>query len=473
MADINVEQLAQELGVPIDAEKPIESIKSVWSAMKEKSDKAGAVDERLAKMEGMMQGLAGHTDGAGDPNGTTPGGHAKDTDVMRRAQDELIRAKTLPGLDELDRFLYGGPPVDEQVKALQDFNDLCLVMDYGRRQRNASLQSMDFYKRTMSAAPALQKALTSDGSTGAGVDWVPTAFSGQVWEDLRLQTLVADNLVQIDMPTEAFKLPYKSGSATPYLTQQATNMTLSQFTTGNDTLDAVGFGCALQFSGEMAEDSVSAVLPLVRADLATTLAEALENCLVNGDTTGSHMDSDTTGATDVRKGFKGFRKLALAGAIKVDGGTFSVAVLRSARKAMKKYGVNPANLMWVVGTSGLMTMMGLTEILTMEKYGANATLVTGELARIDGIPVVPSGMIREDLNASGVFDNSTKTKTCMHLVHKRQVLLGTRRRVTIEDDRFILGDYVIVVGKARWAFAPRIAVSADFPTQCIVYNVTS
>jgi len=52
-------------------------------------------------------------------------------------------------------------------------------------------------------------------------------------------------------------------------------------------------------------------------------------------------------------------------------------------------------------------------VRTVDKYGQFATVLNGELGKIDGIPVIVSEKIRENLNASGVYDGTTTTKTLL------------------------------------------------------------
>ena len=468
MADINILDLGKELGFEVDANDPIGSMKRAADMLREKAAKADetqAVDKRLASLEDALKGLANADNAGGEP--PKPGDKGTDPETGRRAQEVLAKAKITPAQHELSAIMDRLPRDDEE-KALHDFNDLAFLMS---RVKGVPVQSLPFFQKTIERSPALQKTMTSDGSAGYGVDWVPTGFSAQIWEDIRLKTLVGSNLVGVNMPTLAYKMPYKAGSATAYLTAQATDISPSDFTTGADTLTAVGFGCAIKFSGEMDEDSVAPIMPVVRMDIADTLAEGLENALLNGDNASTNQDG-VTGTTDVRKAWDGFRFLSLANSeTYADLGTFSTDNLRALRAKMGKYGINPNDLMWVTGPAGWHKFLNLDEVTTMDKYGAAATILSGEIGKFDGIPIVVSGQIKENLNASGVYDTSTTDNTVVHLINKRLFYLGYRRGVTIEDDRFILGDYQLVVGKARWAFEPRITVSATYPTAVIGYNV--
>jgi len=67
--------------------------------------------------------------------------------------------------------------------------------------------------------------------------------------------------------------------------------------------------------------------------------------------------------------------------------------------------------------SGFIQMLGITEVITMDKFGSKATILNGQLAQFDGSPVMVSEFMRQDLNTSGVYDGTTETDTEILLVH--------------------------------------------------------
>lgn len=478
MADFDLTAFCKEHGIPTEGVDPQEALKSAFDTLKGKANLSADLQTTLKALETGLEGVTSSVAGLKETQdqlaekveqaNTTL---SADPDTGRRAQAAIMGAKTFPkGADEVNAVMRRAPQ-DDFEKSLHDFNDTALLL---ASVKGCKVSELKFWGDTMQKSPVFADSLMSD-SAGDGLEWVPTLFSGQVWQDIRLQTLIASNLMNIDLPSPDFKLPYKTGQGTVYLTEQAANMTVSQFGTAADTISAKGIGAAMAFSGEMAEDSIIAVMPLIRIDLATSIAEAIEGCIINGDSDGTHLDSDIQAGSAAHpwKGWNGYRKLCLAAAeTKVDASSFGTTALRAARKKMGKYGLNPADLMWVPGVSGYNSFLGISEVLTMEKYGANATLLTGELGRFDGIPIVPSGQMRENLDANGVY-NAAGTKTATLLINKRWGVFGTRRRLTIEDDRFILGDYTLVVAKTRVGFIPRIGIGAANPAAVILYNTAS
>ena len=106
------------------------------------------------------------------------------------------------------------------------------------------------------------------------------------------------------------------------------------------------------------------------------------------------------------------------------------------RKQMGKYGTSPKELAWVVGPSVYAQMLNIDEVATLEKFGPQATILSGALAVFRGIPIIVSEFVRENLNASGVYDGTTTNRTVCHLANIRRFYLGLRRpiRVKVQQD---------------------------------------
>lgn len=320
------------------------------------------------------------------------------------------------------------------------------------------------------------KALTSTGS-GTGDEFVPTDLSAELQRRMYLSSdliaLLSQN--EIAMPSQPYELPLSKTRPTFYLnSSENTATTASDPGSGKITLDAKKLMAEVLFSYELDEDSIIPILPWLLEELGLAAAEAMESAVINGDTAATHQDSDTNGVTNAaEKSYNGFRKLALAiTGLKKDlsTGGLSDANLRSLKKALKRWGVKPADLILLCGVNGQNDLEGLSEVSTVDKFGQNATILTGVLPKWRGVPIVTSAGTREDLNASGVFDNTTTTKGSILLINRREFLLGRRREFTVETDRDISKQQTKVVASFRRAFIPRETPSATITTVAIGYN---
>lgn len=321
--------------------------------------------------------------------------------------------------------------------------------------------------------------LTSS-SAGYGDEFVPTDLSAELQRRLYLASDLYAAMVaqEIDMPTADYTFPITTTRASYYLeTTEGTDATGSKLGTGGVTLNSRKIMACVPFSYELQEDSIVPILPWIEQTLAEGAAATLESMIINGDTTATHMDSDTElVAKAPERAWKGLRKLALAVAgLKVDlaTGGISAANVRSLKKALGKYGSDTKNLILLVGVKGYNDLLGISEVLTAEKAGPSATILTGKLASIYNIPIIASEAARENLNASGVFDNSTTTKGSVVMFNKRGFLLGRRREFMLETEPNRKGQTIDVIASLRKAFSPVETPSATVPTVAIGYNYTA
>lgn len=326
----------------------------------------------------------------------------------------------------------------------------------------------------------LRKAMA--GATTVGLEFMPRELSRSLIEFIRLELRVAALHDRVTMTSDVFDLPLEGADVLPYLAAEAlTDNTSTESekigartpATAKVTLDSQKLAVRTVWSSELDQDSIISVSDYVRRKLAQALANGVEDATINGDSAGAHMDSDVTAATDHRKAWNGYRNLALSAA-SVDGGNTAATLvnLRAVRRAMGKYGINPAKLAWVVGIKTYNDLMNISEVTTVEKYGSQATILTGELARVDGIPVIVSEFQREDLNATGVHDGITTNRTVAQLVHRDAFVYGDRLSVTVKSAEQIETDQLIVVTKQRVDFKP----TQDATTQKIVgrlYNLAA
>lgn len=304
----------------------------------------------------------------------------------------------------------------------------------------------------------LRKTLGTD-VVGEGAEWVPEGFSATLIEEVRLALRVAALHGRVDMPRNPFIIPGHNRAVTARLVGEGqTPSTSGSVGTRQIMLNAKKLMAWIPFPYELDEDSAIAILPVVRQDLVNALADAQETATINGDTATTHQDADVTDADDPRKAWDGYRKLSVGD---IDLATFNIQALRQIRKAMGKYGVQPSRLAWVTSVSGYMAMMGTSEVLTLDKYGDKATVLTGELGKLDGIPIIVSEFVREDLNASGVYDGVTTDRTEILLVYRPGFVYGDRRQVLVETDRQIKAQTVDVVTSQRLDFQARYDTSTE------------
>jgi len=312
---------------------------------------------------------------------------------------------------------------------------------------------LDTYFGKHVLAPAI-KAFGSTVSSG-GDEWVPTAISSSYIDEYQLERVLEQRVKVIAMPTNPFDIPAVAAGSTARKATEGTIMTAGQFTTKKLTVSAVKLAEYYEIPEELNEDSAPDFLAAGRDHVVKAQKNAVETALINGDDDGTHIDSDTqAGAADLaEKIWKGWRRQALANSANDVCVDFTNAVadetkLTSIRAAMGKFGKNEKELVWIVGTSVYTQMLNFDTVVTIDKFGPMATVLQGALAAWQGIPIVCSEYMREDLNASGVYDGVTMTQGAMLLVNMTRWYLGNRRPIQIKvmqdlpyHDRWLMASY--------------------------------
>lgn len=279
-------------------------------------------------------------------------------------------------------------------------------------------------------APKLKAFGTGVATEGA--EWVPTAISSQFIEEFELERQVATLVRSMPMPTNPFQLPVQENVTKARIQAESGTISSANFNTDSIEFDATKLAEFTVLPEELNEDSAPAILALARREVVEAQGRAIEDSMLNGDDTAT-MDSDIGGATDNRRAWKGYRKLAIDNSATQDFTNAAVSLVnaRAMRTAMGKFGVNVRQLAWIASPKIYNQMLGLDEVTTVEKFGQQATILQGALAALDGIPITISEFARDDLNASGVHDGVTVDRSVLYLVNHTRFMLGVRRPIRV------------------------------------------
>ena len=388
------------------------------------------------------------------------------TDWSTKARSYVLR-RSYDGLEDImdinDMVYMAGLAISHQKK--QNYFDVVKGLD-----------SFKLLNTVIQNDSELSKAL----DTSQNSEFVPTQFSARLLDDVRLQLRFAALFQRLALPRSPFTNPVKGARQVAYLVPESTSDTSGKIPTSDPlsraiTFTAIKIAVRCTFSDELAEDSIVPILPWVRGELVQAMADAEEDAVFNGDDSTTHQHSDVTAANDRRKAFKGMLKHSggSSGNAAVDISTLNTANLRSIRKKMGRFGAQSNNLAWGVSISAYIQMLSLTEVLTVDKFGPQATVVSGELAKFDGAPVIVSEFVRSDLNTSGVYDGATVTDTEVFLVHTPSFIFGDVGAAKAESDRDIETQQTIVVTSRRTSFEQLHTPGSGEETVGLGYSLTA
>jgi len=345
---------------------------------------------------------------------------------------------------------------------------------------------------TASAVKSINYIKANELSTSTqatfGDEWVPTLWSSQVWERARLENVIFPQMDVIEMPSQPYELPIEGSDPTVSFVAETANesaLTLadgnspipdSKFGTGKVTISASKLALRTMFSAELDEDSIIPIIPRVRDQAERAMMDTFDYIIINGDTdatlnTNINLIDGTPAATARYLAFNGLRKLPLITTTTnaIDGGAAGVtlAQLRSLKSALSRnYSARLSDLVYITNPEGHDRLLALPELLTIDKYGQNATILTGEVGRVNGIPVLVTGELGLS-NTAGMVSGtgSNNTRTSFLLVYKPYWKLGFRRRMTMSLDFVPYYDTYVLTATARLGM-----VRQDADCASILYN---
>jgi len=131
---------------------------------------------------------------------------------------------------------------------------------------------------------------------------------------------------------------------------------------------------------EEEEDSLIALMPVIRDGMIRRVARAVDKAFLLGAGSGS----------DPVKGLANWATNTTATGNTVAAG-MTVAKMRTLRQGLGAWGLDPQEVVYIVNTDVYYQLLEDTVFQTMNQVGTQATLLTGQIGQIGGSPVLVSG----------------------------------------------------------------------------------
>jgi HK97 family phage major capsid protein len=346
-------------------------------------------------------------------------------------------------------------------------------------------------QRHLSTAPdsvkaGIERAYT--GGAGAGQEWTQAELISELHETYEAPLRLRSLLPVQEVSRGSLIIPTLTRGGQPYIQstistddpRAAANLyPASTVSTGQTVINMGGMSVRFVVDQAASEDSALALASVLGRNISESIEAGFEDCMINGDTTGAQDDiaNWTAGGrwtvpaaagTDHRLSFNGFRKLADSKASRSTPAApanvlFSDVV--SALAEMDQFGAATQDNIMVVSSEFLVrNLLDMTQLATLDKFGPQATVLSGQIGSLLGMPVVISRFMTADLNASGVYDNITKTQTGYVIFNRNSYVQYLRRGLQIESQKTIAsGSYELVasmrsvMGSADAAGAKNVA----------------
>ena len=200
---------------------------------------------------------------------------------------------------------------------------------------------------------------------------------------------------------------------------------------------------------ETEEDAILPILPLIRDSIVRSHARGIENALLVGD----HADGvyGTSGAT-----FDGLVKLATdddssgthvtQSATAFASESLTALDLLAARKKMGKYGMNPADVTFIVNTQEYYSLLQDAEFQDVNLVGDVATKLSGEIGSVFGSKII----------VCDEFATPAVSKFYAVALYTKNYVMPRLRGVTIESDYEVANQRRVLVASQRIGFTDMI-----------------
>ena len=324
-------------------------------------------------------------------------------------------------------------------------------------------------------------------TAGSGDELVPTIEAAQLWMDVNLRTAIMPLIPQIAMPSQPFDIPKQLGDTNWYPGVENVQALLTDLSTGKVTLTAQTLRTGIPFSDELTEDSIIALVPEIRSTLVRNAAEVMDDVILNADQTttnginsdGATISTSTAGKAQWLLGWDGINHLPLVDNTS-QGNDHNADVTADAYgevlRQMGKYAAptERGDVTFITDVGTAIASLGIDEVETVDKIGGRATISTGELSGIYGLPIVWSGLMRAADTDGKVTDaGNSENNGRIVGVNTTQWRVGLRRGFTLEPDRTAGQGQTTLYASFRLAFTERSGTRSTATHTAMNYNITN
>ena len=356
----------------------------------------------------------------------------------------------------IEKRLYEPAGKDEDSIKLQELNDDVYLLT---KSLNRPVEQLRMFKSFQTRWSELAKALNIS-TAGQGLEWIPEGFSSAMIEMVELEAVVTKLFYQFTMPTSPYTYPLLLGDGEAYkggldVSDDPAMFRASTPTTDDLTFTAVKMIANYPVLDDMEEDSIVPVMPMMKKSIARAMAKAEDNATINGQLSGTIDTGDTIQSYDARMCWDGLRKLCPSD-MKQSGSTWDtdagLGLFRALREDMGIFGLMSKEIKILANVIQINKFKGVAEYKTVDKAGSIATIIDGEMKKFDGVDIIPSGHVFENLNTSGVYDGSDTSDTQFLLVYPAGFWIGNRKNFTMETERVIRKGiiYLVVTQRKIW-----------------------
>ena len=303
----------------------------------------------------------------------------------------------------------------------------------------------------------MEKQNAMSGVAVSSADFEQTV-STNIERDIQLQLILAPLFREIQMSSATQILPIlpDSGYAEFTANQAATgssphgNLAQTGDTYGSPyggidmterTLSTKKLISTSYLGNETEEDAILPILPLLRESMIRSHARGVENSILAGDDAdGAYGTSGATyeGLLHLARGDSDYTQSTTAFASE----SLTALNLLAARKNMGKYGLNPADVVFVVSLASYYQLLEDAEFQDVNLVGSAATKLSGEIGSVFGSKVI----------VCPEFATAAVNKFYACAVYARNFVRPVLRGMTVESDYEVAAQRRVLVASQRIGF---------------------
>lgn len=337
-------------------------------------------------------------------------------------------------------------------------------------------QFSDMLSRGALSPEAYERAMRAmdTAESGYGSQLIGAQYVSDLWRGARAQSRVFSLLNTFEMSAPTAYLPVEAGIPELLFVAESTANNSSNYTTtktGSNrvSVSANKFVIHQMWSGEMEEDSLIPFVPFLREEATRSIAHYSDSLVLNGDTTNAgtgNINLDDADPADT-KHYLAFDGIRHAGLVDNTANSADVAgaITLNHFKGVKGrmldttymhdwgHPTDPNDLVHVADPQTCDALSFLDEVLTVDKFGPGATVLTGQQAKIAGHPLISSIAVSKteaDGKVSTTGGNNVKGQVVSF--NRRGYVVGWRRQIQLETERLPASDQTRLVYSMRLGF---------------------
>lgn len=321
---------------------------------------------------------------------------------------------------------------------------------------NENKRSSQFSEKEMANAVLLANMLNRkdvfDTKLGTRMKAVTTVdqflsnFSKNIYHEMEQQLIIAPMFTRLPVDAKKFEVPvadedtdgdvamFKSGTYATGIADNTNVPTSNQHTLSSVEFTPHKFMATTHLAKDEQEDTVLPLLDFLRAATTRRLARAIDKSILRGTGALTGFTASPTNTITAGTGYasviEGITNLTADASLEVSTGSSSDKVdpsdIAAARTLMGKYGLQLGNdLVFLTSIEGYNNLVTTSDFRTVDKFGPNATYLTGSVGAVYGIPIA----ITEFLDGVGSSGNHLGV-----LLYKPGFMVAERRGIEIESE---------------------------------------